>query len=247
MRFIPLAPGSKRPVLKSCQYRDGWPAGGWVWDAVAAGYRIGLLPGPSGIVVVDVDVALRWYAAADGSRTALPTPVTGLQDLALAGYSLPPTCWERTPSGGWHLFYRQCLEWPVLRSKMRLAAMALDVKVTGLVACWPSDGYTRGDTEVLETLPRPLAELFQPVAEVTAAGPSGPWTEARVDGILARLREAPPGERNSILNWAAWKLREAVSEGVVTREEAEELLRSNAPAGLSDAEITSTVRSGLGR
>lgn len=74
------------------------------------------------------------------------------------------------------------------------------------------------------------------------------YVEAAIAGVLADLRSAAAGERNQRIYLAACRLGEFVRGGVVCLSEAEELLISNLPAGVSAGEhkALQTIRNGLG-
>ena len=97
---FPLAIGSKVPDKGSSGFHDALPFldAKLKWPQLLNG-NIGLYPGPSGLLVIDVDVK----GGALGSKT--------LSELQRKYGSLPETYTVTTPSGGWHLYFkRPCVE-----------------------------------------------------------------------------------------------------------------------------------------
>jgi hypothetical protein len=73
-----------------------------------------------------------------------------------------------------------------------------------------------------------------------------PNADLAIHGMLRRVVNAAEGERNTILNWAAWRLAARVNEGELSRAEAESLLSEAASAaGLDAVEAARTIASGL--
>lgn len=73
------------------------------------------------------------------------------------------------------------------------------------------------------------------------------YAAAALHAEVDRVQLAHPGTRNHALNTAAFSLGQLVSNGLLTADDTTALLRTAATnAGLSDPEITRTIRSGLG-
>lgn len=69
---------------------------------------------------------------------------------------------------------------------------------------------------------------------------------SQIEGILNSVRTAACGERNKLLHWAACRVGEAVAIGSISFSDAEALLvHAGSCCGLGEAEVRSTVRSGL--
>lgn len=67
-----------------------------------------------------------------------------------------------------------------------------------------------------------------------------------LEGLARKVRETPAGNRNSILFWAACRVREHADDGTVDPDTAAEALRQAARgAGLPEPEIDATLRSAL--
>lgn len=75
------------------------------------------------------------------------------------------------------------------------------------------------------------------------------YIEKTIGGALAHARQAPEGNRNACLFWAACRLAAFVRGGYLPRAEAENLLFNNLPAGYAPThrEVIATVKSGLDR
>jgi hypothetical protein len=70
--------------------------------------------------------------------------------------------------------------------------------------------------------------------------------DALITGILRTVSTAREGQRNSMLNWAAFRLGERVVAGEIARAEAATLLAEAAiAAGLLRTEAIATIHSGL--
>ena len=144
---FPCAPGSKRPAL-----RENWqdlattdPGRIRAWWARQP-YNIGIACGPSGLVVIDLDVAHDGPDGADplDGRGALDGPASGadaLERLCRAhGQRYPAgTYTVDTPSGGSHLYFT-APETPVRNSAGRLGPL-IDVRADG--------GYVVGDGSLI--------------------------------------------------------------------------------------------------
>jgi hypothetical protein len=76
---------------------------------------------------------------------------------------------------------------------------------------------------------------------------SGPRNaDAAIAGIVNAVATAAEGNRNSTLNWAAYRLGERVRAGNIGRTEAATLLAEAASnAGLPKVEADRTIASGL--
>jgi hypothetical protein len=90
-------------------------------------------------------------------------------------------------------------------------------------------------------------QRYQPrpaVARSTRTGPVNP--NSVIEGACRVVREAADGERNSCLNWAAYRLGERVALGELYEDVVEgSLLRAAIDAGLPSDEALRTIVSGL--
>jgi hypothetical protein len=97
--------------------------------------------------------------------------------------------------------------------------------------------------DVVGGLPDPPAKAAMPVS-----GHPNPSRDpdASLAGLARVVRDAPVGQRNDKLNWAAFRAGEHVLAGAVAPGDAEgELLAAALDAGLGEAEALRTIRSGL--
>ena len=105
---FPCVPGGKRPALRGSwqDHATTEPARIRAWWSRAA-YNIGIACGPSGLVVIDLDVPhdIGELSSAEGRSTVSGADV--LADLCdQHGQPYPlPTYAVDTPSGGCHLYY----------------------------------------------------------------------------------------------------------------------------------------------
>ncbi len=221
--------------------------------------RGGELLGHGELILVDIDCP----AAVDGRP--LVNAVRWLADRAVqAGglLDLSATVSVRTPghpaSGhlpGWHLWYRAEPAHPVqLGPLARCHAVELRARGT----CPGSPGYpvcSRPDD--LPVLPRWLAGLAGPppapaTVTGTMTGHGGAHAQARLQGIIGRLRAARRGERNRLLFWASLRAGELVADGDLDAGAAARALTGAATqTGLADEDgpraVAATIRSGFQR
>jgi len=209
--------------------------------------RGGELLGHGQLILVDIDVP----AAADGSP--LVDAVRWLADRAVAAgglLDLSATVAVRTPghpaSGhlpGWHLWYRADPARPVHLGPLG-RCHAIELRTRG--TCPGSPGYP------VRSHPGELPALPPAPATATSTGHRGAHAQARLAGILGRLRAARRGERNRLLFWASLRTGELVADGDLDERTAIEALTSAATQiGLAGEDgpraVTATIRSGLGR
>jgi hypothetical protein len=71
---------------------------------------------------------------------------------------------------------------------------------------------------------------------------------AALGGLVRAVATAPAGQRNEVLNWAAYQAADHVIDGELVVEDAVAALTdAGLAAGLTEIEVTRTVRSGLKR
>jgi hypothetical protein len=220
----------KRPTLK------GWPerASAEV-DVIEqlwrdhAGPLIGIVTGGvSGIAVLDIDAkhpeARAWWKAHHGRL--LPTRV------------------YQTRSGGLHVYFRW---WEGVRNSQGKLCAGVDTRGSGgYIISWFAAGFECLD----HSPPTPwpdwlLTELQRTPPPLRSAAVNRPAAAAQDNSaaILRRVATAAEGERNSLLYWAANRLRE---HGRLKAEEAA-LIAAAVQSGLSQIEAKRTVDSAGGR
>jgi hypothetical protein len=280
----PLLPNSKRPALhgeKLCP-RDGACAEGhknWeqrastnvdkiraVWETLA--YNIGIATGPSGLVVVDLDIPdstepipIQW-----ASRGA----ACGADVLALiahdAGENLPDTFTVMTPSGGSHLYFT-APEGTELRNTAGSLGTGLGWKVDtrahgGYVVAPGStvDGRPYRIVSNCDPVPLPgwLADRLTPTApRYSDALPvrvlssrKAKYLDAALRAEAARVAAAPKGQRNGTLYVAAVALGQLVAGGELPEPDAVTALLSAAwkhvsVGAYSETQARKTIDSGI--
>lgn len=219
-----------------------WPAAG-----------VGIVTGSrSGVVVVDVDPG-------HGGNDSLNA-------LREAGLGLPRTLYARTGGGGWHLFYA-APETPVANSIGRLGRRELpgiDLRgEEGYVVAAPSGHRSGGryewaaTTDALTPMPawvleRPDVVRSTTVPQLSRADRRQAYAANALDGECQRVATAPEGQRNAILNRAAFSLGTLVGAGALDEHVAVEALTAAAASAsqagaqpMREREVMATIRSGL--
>lgn len=240
---ILVRPGTKAPVGRN------WGLKRPTLDQLEAGFRrtpqagVGLLLGPqSGVVDLEVD-----------------DPVTAESVLTrLFPDGLPPTAgWESTRGSHWLFQWDAALTG--LTSVVTFADGALELRLGGegkqvMSICPPTrgtDGVPRhwinsGDIAPLPAgLMRRLRKRISPPRRPFCTIPHGS-PSAVLEREANRVRVAPVGQRNAILNRAAFVIGLHVGRSRIDRSQAESVLQDAAEeCGLSTAEAVYTISRGL--
>ena len=238
---FPCAAGGKRPAVAGGFHAASAEADlvrRW-WTAMPTA-NIGMPTGAaSGLVVVDVDVHgdVGGYAALERARRE------GLVDGWIAAVE--------TPSGGLHLYFPAREDAP--QRSWQSARAAIDFRGDGgYIIVPPSARAIEGEARRYKTLKighgndspldsHRLRNFLDPPR--SAAGLRGAASEmasadvARLANWVSRLQV---GERNHGVFWAACKMAE---QDVPTGAALDALTAAGASAGLSEREVTTTVRS----
>ena len=264
-RVFPCAVGGKRPALRGNwqelattspdQVRDWW---------ARAPYNVGIACGPSGLVVIDLDLP-RGDAADDELADGALFPLSGADRLSrLArehGERYPGgTYIVDTPSGGCHLYFSVAGE----RARNSAGALAphVDVRagggyVVGAGSRIGGQAYTaRGGVREPAPLPpwlgRLVAEAPVPLPVPAPRLPLADGAQGRAYAMAAlraetsRVAAAAPGTRNDTLNRAAFSLGQLVAAGLLPPVPViTGLISAAMHAGLPEEEATRTVRSGM--
>jgi Bifunctional DNA primase/polymerase, N-terminal len=219
-----LAGGFKNASKDADAVRDLWQRG--------PGPLIGMPTGEaSGLFVIDLDTSRHPEATEWLERNA---PY------------LPETREHRTKSGGLHLFFKYPGD---LRSSAGKLARGVDTRGDGgYVIWWPScfggDHKFRIAAELPEWVideltPKPTP--YQPRSVIGAVN----YT-ATIRGILQTVINAPVGQRNAALHWAACRFGELVAENRLSERQAIDLLaHAGCSTGLPHSEVLLTARSGM--
>jgi hypothetical protein len=256
---FPCVPGGKRPGLRGSwqDHATTGPAGIRAWWSRAA-YNIGIACGPSGLVVIDLDVPhdTEELSCAEGRSVVSGTDaLAALCDQHGQPYPLP-TYAVGTPSGGCHLYYAAAGS-PVRNSAGRLGPH-IDVRADGGYVI--GDGsrigeraYTARDERMPVPLPSWIADLLKDKPLAAAGQPTPRGDVQGTAYAMAALRDetrlvatARPGSRNDTLNRAAFNLGQLVAAGLLPSVAVISTLASAAErAGLPTDETRRTIRSGL--
>jgi hypothetical protein len=256
---FPCVPGGKRPALRGSwqDHATTEPARIRAWWSRAA-YNIGIACGPSGLVVIDLDVPhdTRELSRAEGRSTASGTDVLGaLCDQHGQPYPLP-TYAVATPSGGCHLYYAAPSS--AMRNSAGRLGPHIDVRADGGYVIGEGSrigqrAYTAQDERTPVPLPPWIADLLKDKPPARAALPFPRGGAQGAAYAMAALRDetrlvatARPGTRNDTLNRAAFSLGQLVAAGLLPPLAVVSTLASAAErAGLPADEARRTIRSGM--
>ncbi|MER5956631.1 bifunctional DNA primase/polymerase [Streptomyces sp. NPDC001893] len=214
-------------------------------------YNIGIATGPSGLLVVDLDVLK------PEEQEGTPDGVESLLALCeRAGQTLPPTYQVRTPSGGQHLYFTQ-------PDGMRLHSTAgrlghhIDTRGWGgyVVApgsTTPQGTYTVTDESPVAPLPGWLADQLSerpkpdPHSVMTPVRDGSKAAQVALDRECAVIRAAGDHSRNNTLHKSTCKVARFVAWGNISRSTVEKAIQAAGEStGLSAAECTTTIRSAM--
>lgn len=256
---FPCAAGAKRPA-----FRENWQdlattdtdrIRSW-WTRVD--YNIGIACGPSGIVVIDLDVAHDARAGGDEPVSGVDT-FTRLCREHSERYPAG-TYTVDTPSGGCHLYFTAPAT-AVRNSAGRLGPL-IDIRsdggyVVGAGSQIADRAYTpRGNfLPLLLPFPAWIARLLtaEPPPPAAARALLFPTMAQGRAYALAAVREetrrvaaAQPGTRNDTLNRAAFSLGQLVAAGLLPPLPVMTALADAAAyCGLPEDEARRTIRSGM--
>ncbi len=248
---FPLRPGSKRPALhgeKTCTGTGPCTDGHRKWEQRAttdpdriraawsrAPFNVGIATGPSGLVVVDLDMPK------DKNSPDAPCGATTFAALCeRAGHAVPATYRTRTASGGTHLYF-SAPDGIRLTNTAGSVAPLIDTRARGgyVVAAGsitPTGRYEALCAPVAACLPFWLQAILQPAPKAVQAptGPTMGQSRRYADVALANEAEnvatAADGTRNATLLRAARALGRLIASGDLTRTQVEQAL-SRAASG----------------
>ncbi|MFE3180172.1 bifunctional DNA primase/polymerase [Streptomyces violascens] len=266
---FPLRPGTKRPALHgeaACPGTGPCTDGHRKWEQRAttdtdriratwerAPFNVGIATGPSGLVVVDLDVPKH----NDKGSADTPCGVTTFAALCeRAGHAVPDTYRVRTASGGQHLYLTAPVGVRLANTASSLAPL-VDTRAWGGYIVAPGSTTPAGPYEPVgdaPVAPAPawLVRLLQPVP----ARPAGPLRLPAVSGSRAAraalaaecavVTTSPDKQRNITLNRCAFKVGRFVAWGDIPRHVVEEAFQAAGEArGLTVAECRATIQSAL--
>ena len=283
---FPLRPGSKRPAGHNeddCPRTGRCADGHRTWEQRATTdpgmvracwthnprFGIGLATGPSGLCVLDLDIA-KPGDEIPGQWAALDVRC-GEDVLAVlseqAGQPLPcETLTVRTPSGGLHLYFQVPGD-ATLRTTAGERGNGLgwkvDTRAWGGYVVGPGtvtrDGrYALLHDEPIAVLPGWLVERLTPAPPPAApvlpirpvAGRRNRYLEAAVTAEAGKVHDAIKSQRNAALYAAALALGQLVAGKALTADEVETRLvtaagRHIACGAYSERQARATIRSGI--
>ena len=272
---LPCATGGKRPALRGNWQELATTSAEQVraWWARAP-YNIGIACGPSGLVVIDLDLP---HAGLDPGDPGDPDdpgalfPLTGRDRLARLARKHrqrypADTYLVDTPSGGCHLYFALAGDFQP-RNSAGAVAPYIDVRADGgyVIGAGSRVGgrpYTaRSGPRVAAPLPPWLGRLItQSPVPPTGSGPAVPpprlppsdvargraYAMAALRAETERVAAARPGTRNDTLNRAAFSLGQLVAAGLLPPIPViTGLIGAARQAGLAEEEASRTVRSGM--
>ncbi|PIM71120.1 DNA primase [Streptomyces sp. JV178] len=264
---FPLRPHTKRPALHgetACPRTGPCATGHRKWEQRAttdpgrihatwsrAPYNVGIATGPSGLVVVDLDVPKD-----KGSSDAPGGAATFTALCERTGHPVPATRRTRTASGGQHLYFTAPTGVRLGNTAGTLAPL-VDTRAWGgyVVAAGsitPAGPYEAINTTGAAELPTWLLELMRPALP----RPVGPLSLPAVSGSRAAVvaleaecavvAGAPDTRRNITLNRCAFKVGRFVAWGDIPRHVVEDAFQAaGESSGLTAAECRATIRSAL--
>ncbi|MEV7319853.1 bifunctional DNA primase/polymerase [Streptomyces sp. NPDC093970] len=264
---FPLRPGGKPPALhgeRACPRIGECGAGHRKWEQRAttdpdriraawsqAPFNVGIACGPSGLLVVDLDVPKD-----KGSSDAPDGAATFGALCERAGHAVPETYRVRTASGGEHLYFTT----PTgarLPNTAGTVARSVDTRAGGgyVVAAGsitPAGVYEALCGPVVAPLPSWLQSILQPAPKPaqapsgSVAGQSRRYADVALTNETRNVATAQQGAREGSLFRAARALGRFVAWGDLPRHVVEQALQeAGQAAGLSAAECRSTLRSAL--
>jgi hypothetical protein len=202
------------------QIREWWSQ----WPNALVSVRTGIK-----FVVLDVDCAKHVEAAQWYGRANLPTTRTHV-----------------TRSGGRHLLFKPDDRFPCTTSKIY---RGVDTKgVNGCAIWWPACGLDVQHGDVLSPAPDWIIKALKPPPPIVQPSSrevkGSAQAQRKVDGIIRAMVEAPPGQRNALAFWGALRFAEMVSQSLLSRADAIELVVEAASrSGLPRNEARSTAHS----
>jgi hypothetical protein len=264
---FPLRPDDKRPAVHDWETRATTDTGRIrrAWSAGAFGIAVAC--GPSGLLVVDLDVPKPGQAIP--GEWAEPGVNDGRDVFTVvcqrAGQPPPfATHTVTTGRGGTHLYYAAPPAAPQLRNTAGRLGWLVDTRGHGgYVVAAGSTVAGRPYRTLLDPPPIPLpnwlADLLTPPPPTAPAAPVIPragrtaaYVAAAIDDEVRRVRNAPDGQHNKTLYMAAFLLGRLVAGGALDETTVRTALlaaagqrRQTAHCECTDGEASRTITSGL--
>jgi hypothetical protein len=268
---FPLPPLSKIPKVKWSEWATNNEESVKRWWAKHPDDNYGIATGPSGLVVIDIDV----FKGKDAVNTngEVVRELFGIEAWSTlvrdTGMTKEPRTFEVwTPSGGEHLYFKANDAMKVKNSISKLAP-GIDVRAEGGFVVGPGSRTEQGTYEIhLERKPAALPSwLRNELATASAAttpvqessrerrqrdkriSNSDNYAVAALKGEVEKVRSTPIGAglRNKQLNESAFKLRKHIEAGQLNAHDvADELFSAAMAINMKSTEAEATIRSGLG-
>ncbi|WP_327126325.1 bifunctional DNA primase/polymerase [Streptomyces sp. NBC_01727] len=264
---FPLRPGSKPPALHgeaSCPGSGDCTTRHRKWEQRATTdpdrirrawsadrFNIGIATGPSGLIVVDLDLPK------PNSNADTPSGVTTFKALyERTGQAVPSTYRVRTASGGYHLYFTAPTGIRLANSAGKLGPL-VDTRAWGGYVVGAGSIVHGGTYDIVD--PAPVAPLPEWLLNALkpAARPAQPLRLAiprhgsrAADAVLTRetaaIKAAEEGRREAQLFQSARSLGRFVAWGDIPRHVVEEAFQSAGEStGLPASQCRSTLRSAL--
>ncbi|WP_217234953.1 bifunctional DNA primase/polymerase [Streptomyces sp. AC555_RSS877] len=264
---FPLFPGTKRPALHgeaACTRTGVCEDGHRKWEQRAttnpdliratwarAPFNVGIATGPSGLLVVDLDLPKH-----KGSSDAPCGAATFGALCERTEQPVPATRQVRTASGGGHLYFAAPAGVRLGNTAGSLAPL-VDTRgwggyVVGAGSITPAGPYAVTDDMAVAELPAWMVCLLEepePRPVVPFAWPTISGSRAATAALERECRTvlaAPEGAGNITLNRSAFKVGRFVAWGDIARHMVEGAFQGAGEArGLTAAECRATIRSAL--
>ncbi len=265
-RIFPLRPGTKVPAIRDWEQRATTDLSRIERCWNAGPFNIGIACGPSGLVIVDLDMPKPGQQSP--TLPGIGRDITCGADVfaAIARHEKAPELAEtftvRTGRSGQHLYYRAPGGIQFRNSTQRLGWL-IDTRagggyVVGSGSVVAGKPYTvERDYELRELpsclaarlrQPTPVTQTPRPVfaATMSTATRRDRYLAAALTNEVNQVRTAPEGQRNRRLYIAALRLGELTAGGHLDRTlVTDSLAQAGQVNGLSAAECEATIRSGL--
>lgn len=225
--------GFKAASLNVIQIREWWQR----WPEAMIGMPTGQV---NGVLAIDCDGE---------------TGVRNFLSLCENDGVTPDTTWQITPGGGRHYLFNMPVQ--DIRCSASQLAQSVDIRATGgYIICAPSrreDGksYEWQETAKISALPDPLLErllkLKKPksVPKKLNSVPNA-YIRKALEEEIGKVKSASEGDRNTILNNAAFSLGQFVGANLLDQGTVEnELLAAAEKCDLPQNEALRTIQSGL--
>jgi Bifunctional DNA primase/polymerase, N-terminal len=218
--LVKLGPGFKHATTDADQIREWWSQ----WPNALVSVRTGIK-----FVVLDIDLAKHTEAAQWYGRANLPITRTHV-----------------TRSGGRHLLFQ--LDEHFRNTASRICR-GVDTKgINGCAIWWPACGFEVLHGDVLAPVPDWIIKALKPPTPIVQPSSrevrGSAQAQRKVDGIIRAMVEAPPGQRNALAFWGALRFAEMVSQSLLSRADAIELVVEAASrTGLPRHEARNTAHS----